>query len=167
TSELIANDALRLSLLIQDVLGFDSNVVPLKMYARADFFIYKQQYDSANMTLDSLESQFKYHVLIDEVYYLKGKIAELTGNFRNALSYYKIVYTEYPQELLADLCIYYSALIYEEKLDDIQNSLSLYEKIILEYPESVYVIDSRKRFRKNRELTEEEIFKQEPSSIKP
>ncbi|MBT7038351.1 MAG: tetratricopeptide repeat protein [Bacteroidetes bacterium] len=166
TSELIANDALRLAMLIQDVLGFDSNVVPLKMYARADFFIYKHQYDSASSVLDSLQNHYPNHVLIDEVYFLKGQIAEKIGNYNSAIDYYKKVFSDYPTDLLADLSLYSAALIYENQLADIENAIILYERIILEYPESVFVVDSRKKYRAHKAMTKEDKFYQDPP-IKP
>src|SRR3569833_239320 len=46
TSELIANDALNLSLLISENLTADTSGAALKMYARADMQIYAEQPDS-------------------------------------------------------------------------------------------------------------------------
>jgi tetratricopeptide (TPR) repeat protein len=167
TSELIANDALYLSLLIQDVLGFDSNTTPLKMYARADFFIYKHQYDSAIMSLDSLEAQYPNHILMDEVYFQKGQIAEARGQYKEAVTFYIKVYQTYPKDLLADVAIYSAALLMEEKLNLVEEATALYEKIILDYPESVYVVDSRKRYRAYKNDVNEFLYDQQPPDIDP
>jgi hypothetical protein len=49
TTQLIANDALNLSLLIKDNLEEDSTGAALKIYARADMWIFKEQPDKAVM----------------------------------------------------------------------------------------------------------------------
>ena len=51
------------------------------------------------------------------------------------------------------MCIrdsYKRAKIYENILDDMNNAMLLYEKIILEHNSSIFVAESRKRFRKLR-----------------
>jgi len=147
TSELISNDALRLSLLIQDVLGFDSNEVPLKMYARADFFLFKNKLDSANIVLDSLLTAYSNHPLEDDAWFAKAQIAEKKLDYHTAIQFYSNIITNYKDGILADIALFYSSLIYEEKLNDAEKAKELYQKIILEYPDSIYTIDARKRFR--------------------
>lgn len=150
TSELIANDALRLSLLIQDVLGMDSNEVPLKMYARGDFLLFKNRLDSADMVFDSIIANFKAHELEDDAWFAKAQIAYRKYDFRKAAEFYEFVAQNFPQSILADVSIFMAAQIYEQIINDLEKAKELYQKIILEYPDSVYVVEARKQFRRLR-----------------
>ena len=47
TSKLIANDALRFSVLISDNIDMDSSTVALEIYARADLLLYRNQQEVA------------------------------------------------------------------------------------------------------------------------
>src|SRR6185369_7983210 len=57
TTQLIANDALSLSLLISDNIGLDSSEEELMMYSHADLLSYQNKNDLALLTLDSLQVQ--------------------------------------------------------------------------------------------------------------
>ncbi|HET8829426.1 MAG TPA: hypothetical protein VFM79_08780, partial [Pelobium sp.] len=74
TSQLIANDALNLSLLIQDDLAVDSSGNALKMYAKADLLLFKNKPDLALLTLDSLTTLYPTSQLTDDVLMLKANI---------------------------------------------------------------------------------------------
>jgi len=147
TSELISNDALRLSLLIQDVLGIDSNEVPLKMYARGDFFMFKNQLDSASAVFDSIISGFQGHELIDDAWFAKAQIEAKKSDYQKAIEFYQKIFTDYRYGILADVSLFEAARIYEEKLKSPEKAKELYEKLITEYPDSVYIVEARKRFR--------------------
>ena len=58
TSQLIANDALNLSLLITDNLFADTAGKALKMYARADLQIFAEQPEKAVTILDSIDVKY-------------------------------------------------------------------------------------------------------------
>ncbi len=58
TSQLIANDALNLSLLITDNLVADTSGSALKMYARADLQIFAEQPEKAVQVLDSIDVKY-------------------------------------------------------------------------------------------------------------
>jgi len=150
TSELIANDALQLSLLIQDNQPNDSNDNSLEMYARADFYVFKNMFDSANVIFDSILNQYPTSSLTDDIFYAKGQIELKKRNFANALKDFEKVYTDFPTEILADDAIYNAAVIYEVYMKDISKAQQLYEKIILEYPGSIYVNEVRNKYRKIR-----------------
>lgn len=150
TSELIANDALNLSLMIQDNRGLDTTDVPLMMYARADFLIYKNSFDSAMATLDSIDSRFPGHTLSDEILYAKARIMVKKHDYQKAVSYFEKVYTNYGYDILADDALYSAAKIYDNDLNDKEKAKELYEKLILDFKGSVFVVDARKRYRELR-----------------
>ena len=48
---------------------------------------------------------------------------------------------------LLDDALFQWAKLLEEKLDDKTKAQELYEKIVLDYSDSIYTVESRKRFR--------------------
>lgn len=150
TTDMIANDAIQLGLVIQENIEEDSNLLPLQMYAKADFYIFKNQLDSADKELDSLLAQYPKHSLADDAWYEKAEVEYKRRNFEKSLDLFKKVYTDYSHDILADDAIYQSALIFDKNLKQPEKASELYEKIILEYPDSIYVVDARKRYREIR-----------------
>jgi hypothetical protein len=72
TSELIANDALNLSVLIvENNPPADSNDKPLLMFARAELLAFQHKYDESTAVLDSIAALYPSHPLADNI--LMGK----------------------------------------------------------------------------------------------
>ena len=146
TSKLIANDAMAMSLLISDN-SQDSSFEALSIYSRADLLEFRNKYDDAIKTLDSLFIKFKYHSLFDEAYYKKAEIYIKKGLNDSAVVYYKKIMTEYPNDILGDDATYQLAVMYEEVYKDKQQAMDTYEKLMTTYPGSIYVVDARRRYR--------------------
>lgn len=151
TSELISNDALQLSMLIQDNLGLDTISTPLELYAKADKLLFMNRLDDAEKTLDTILEFFPRHNLDDEIYLLKGDIEAKKRNYAEALKNYEKVYTAYAHDILADDALYKAANIYQYKSGDYRSAYKLLEKLVLEYQSSVFSVDARNRFRALRE----------------
>lgn len=147
TSKLIANDALELSLLISDNIEEDSVTIPLAMYAKADLFEFRNRDNDALAVLDSVTTLYPMHSIADNVLFKKAEISTKNGKFDVAATYYAEIIEKYPNDLLADDAMYNLAGLYENHLNDKNKAMQLYEKILTQYPGSLYVVDSRKRFR--------------------
>lgn len=147
TSKLIANDALELSLLISDNIEEDSVTIPLAMYAKADLLEFRNRDNDALAVLDSVTTMYPMHSIADNVLFKKAEISTKNGKFDVAATYYAEIIEKYPNDLLADDAMYYLAGLYEIHLNDKYKAMQLYEKILTQYPGSLYVVDSRKRFR--------------------
>ena len=150
TSKLIANDALKLSLLITDNLGLDTSATAMEMYARADFYYYRNMFDRALKTLDSIPKVFPSHSLVDEVYYKKYQISMKQNQYEEAKDYLAYIIKYHGDDVLADKAVYYTAELYHYVFEDLEQAQNFYRKVITEYPASLYVVESRKRFRKLR-----------------
>lgn len=150
TSELISNDALHLSMLIQDNLGLDTTVLPLQLYARADQFIFMNRLLDAEKTLDTLNQYWPGHDLSDEVLMLRGGIAEKKREYQKAADYYERIVEAYSQDILVDDALYKAANLYQYYLKDDEKALELLEKLIVEHQDSVFSVEARKRFRELR-----------------
>ncbi len=148
TSKLIANDAMQLSLLLQDNLGIDTTQAPIKMYAKADLLLQQNQFQSALTMLDSIEKEYPFHAIIDEINFKKGEIYEKMQNWEKAIEFYNIVVTNYSFDILADDAVYRIARIYELRLNNPDKAAEYYKKILFEFSGSLYTAESREKFRK-------------------
>jgi predicted Zn-dependent protease len=147
TSQLIANDALDLSLLLQENLAFDSTGNALKMYAKADLYRFTNQPDKALSVLDSLVVLFPQTDLLDDVAMMKAEIFINKNNFTKAADLFKSLITQFPYSIWIDDAYFKLATLEEEQLNDKPNAQKHYEELLQKFPGSLYVIDARKRFR--------------------
>lgn len=150
TSREIANDAMDLSILIQDNLALDTTDVPLRMYAKADLEVFQKNFAAAQIALDSLQSQFPNHGLLDEVLWMKAKIAEQTSDFEQAEQNYKKIIEYHKDDILGDDAVYKLAELYHYNFNKKDEAQELYKQILIEFPGSIYVAEARKRYRQLR-----------------
>ncbi len=148
-TQLIANDALDLFLLISDATVEDSTQVALKKFARADFFLYQGKKAAA---LEHFQAILKIKTgdPIEPVTHLRiGKILEQQNDFIAALSNYKVILTDYKDCIYIDEALFYSAEIYNQ-LKDPEKAKPLYEEIITKHPDSIYYVMAQKKYRQLR-----------------
>ncbi|QKJ31154.1 tetratricopeptide repeat protein [Mucilaginibacter mali] len=147
TTQLIANDALNLSLLIKDNIEEDSTGAALKIYARADLWIFKEQPDKALMALDSIDKKFPNNELADDILMAKARIHIQQNDYSGAAPLLQKIVDEHKTELWADDAVFMLGDIYENHLNDKEKAKTFYQKIITDYPGSLFINDARKRFR--------------------
>ena len=147
TSRLIANDAMALSILIQDNLEEDGTSEPLRMFARAEMHTFMNKFDKAVKVLDSLQQEFPNHQIQDDVLMAKAKIMVRTGDYQKADELLSKVTELHSRGLFASEALFERARLYENVFGDNQEAMRLYQKLITEYPGSLYTITARNRFR--------------------
>ncbi|MBK9523511.1 MAG: tetratricopeptide repeat protein [Bacteroidetes bacterium] len=147
TSQLIANDALSLSLLIQDNMGLDSTTDALMLYSKADLLSYRNKNDLALAILDTLLIKFPDHSLTDEVWYKAARIMDSKHNWQAEDSLYQKIVEKFGEDVLADDALFHRAELYENKLKDPAKAMELYQDLLTKYPGSLFVVEARKRFR--------------------
>ena len=148
TSKLIANDAMELSLFINENMESDSLTAPLQMFARADLQIFRNNFDGAIAVLDSVSQVYPDNSLADDVYFRKAGVLQKQGKYEEAAQLFDQVVKNYSWEILADNALYQLALLYEYKLNRKEEAEELFKKMMTDYPGSVYVVDSRTEYRK-------------------
>lgn len=150
TSQLIANDALDLFLLIHDNTVEDSLQVALKKFARADFQLYQNKRKEALLQFQLILKDHKDQD-IEAVTLLRiGRIYEKEGDFTNALATYQEIINKHKESIYIDEALYYSAEIYNIQLKDPEKAKPLYEEMIFKHEDSIYFVDSRTKYRKLR-----------------
>jgi len=147
TSQLIANDALNLSLLISDNITADSTGALLKIYARADLLIFAEQPEKALLTLDSIDKRFPGNSLSDDILMAKSRLLIQQKEFAGAVPLLKKIAEEHGSSLWADDAVFMLGDIYENHLADKEQAKIYYQKIITDYAGSLWINEARKRFR--------------------
>ena len=147
TSELIANDALYLSVLITENIPPDSVMVPLERFAYADLLLFQNRDKDAETLLDSISTAFPKHPLSDDILMLRAKLAQKHRAYTKALDYLKQVYEPCKDcgkdDLLRDDALFRTADIYEHLLKQPEQAKTYYERLIVEYPGSTFVQSAR------------------------
>ncbi len=150
STQLIANDALDLFLLISDNTVEDSTQTALKKFARADFLVYQNKKKEALTQFQQILKEHKGEE-IEAVTLLRiGKIYEKIGDFTKALENYNEIITNHKDGIYIDEALYFSAEIYTDYLKDTEKAKPLYEQIILNHEDSIYSVDARKKYRQLR-----------------
>lgn len=150
TSREIANDAMDLSILIQDNTGLDSSETAMREYAAIDLLVFQQQYEDALIAYKKMRSHFDGHSLTDEIYWKEATILQKMGRFDEAAEKLKTVLKLNPTDIFGDDANFLLGKIYEENLKDKQKAEEYYKKQLVDYPGSVYVVEARKRIRRLR-----------------
>ncbi len=148
TSKLIANDALELSLIIQDNTNYDSTTAELGVYAAADLLFYQNKDDQALRLLDSLQVITGMHPIKDELLFKKAQIYESRTEYETADSLYESVLQVNPYEnIKADNALFARAKLQEDHFMDKAKAMELYQQLLLDYPGSIFVAEARKKLR--------------------
>ena len=147
TSQLIANDALDLKLLISDNKYEDSLQTALKRYAKADLLAFQNRHEEAITLLDNILEDHKTEPIIAQALYKQAQLFQLTSQFEKAQSNYQAIIDNYRDGILADDAYFYLAEIYEKQLNAPEKAKALYEQIIFNHADSIYFVDARKRYR--------------------
>jgi tetratricopeptide (TPR) repeat protein len=151
TSKLIANDAMELSLFISDNLETDSTATPLKIFARADLHLFRNNFTEAIAALDSVSAIYPDNSLIDDVDFRKAGILQKHGKYEEASVILNTIVKNHSWEMLADDALFQLATIYKNKLNRKPDAMELFKKMLTDYPGSVYVVDARAEYRKMEE----------------
>lgn len=150
TSQLIANDALELSLKISNNSDKDSLNEGLKKYAKADLLGFQKKYKEAIDTLETVLYQFKGQNIEDDALFKQAQFYWKTGSYTAAENNLLAILDHHQESLFTDDALFNLALLYEQHLSNPARAKEMYEKIIFDFPSSIYLVPARKAFRKLR-----------------
>tara|TARA_R110000868_G_scaffold411005_1_gene701315 strand:+ start:6668 stop:8422 length:1755 start_codon:yes stop_codon:yes gene_type:complete len=147
TSQLIANDALDLKLIISDNKYDDSLHVALKLYAKADLLAFQNKKDEAIVLLETIITEHKTENIIPQALYKQAQLFEGKKDYEKAEANYNSILINYKEGILVDDACYALAELYVNHLSQPEKAKALYEDIIFNHADSIYFIDARKKFR--------------------
>jgi len=147
TSREIANDANELSLLIMDNTGLDSSETAMKEYSAVELLLFQNKKYDAIDTLKQLYEKYENHSLSDEILWLTARTYMKLDSNQQAMAALKQLYSKYSVDILGDDALFAMARLDQEKLNNKEEAMKLYQELMEKFPGSIYVAESRKRFR--------------------
>ena len=147
TSKLIANNAMELSLLIQDNLNLDTTTVTMEIFSRADLLIFQNKLNDAFASLDSIIIDYQGHSLIDEALYRQYQIKLKQDKQEDASELLDQIINFFSFDILADDAKFAQAQLQENYFNNLERASELYEDIISNHQDSFFLSESRKRYR--------------------
>lgn len=149
-SQLIANDALQLKLIISDNSLEDSTQTALKKYAKADLLSYQKKETAAIETLEDILQNHKGEKIEDEALLMQAKLFEKRGEYEKARVNYKKIIEFYKDDILADDAFFAMAKLYLDHFDDPEKAKQFFEEIIFNHQDSIHYVEAQKSYRRLR-----------------
>ena len=149
STQLIANDALDLFLLISDNTVEDSTQVALKKFSHADFLLFQDKKQDALAAFQAILKENKGDAIEPVTLLRIGKIYESLGDMASALVNYKQILDNFKECIYIDEALFYSAEIYSQN-NEIEKAQPLYEELITKHEDSIYYVTAQKKYRKLR-----------------
>ncbi|MBX2827808.1 MAG: tetratricopeptide repeat protein [Flavobacteriaceae bacterium] len=147
SSQLIANDAMELALMIRDNSLEDSTKTALKKFAQADLLVLQNRLGEAVTLFDDILENHKGEMIEDETLLKQGMVFEQLNELGKAEANYLKIIEFYKDDILADDAHFRLAKLYENTLDQPNKAKDLYEQIIFNFADSIYFVEARKRYR--------------------
>ena len=154
TSQLIANDAMKLSLLITENFGLDSNYQAMYWFAQGDLLTEQHQYSNAFKYFDSIQKTYPGHSLGDDILFKKSHAKQLEGNWTEAITFLEELLDVYGSDILADDALFELGNIYENHLLNSDKAGEYYKKILFEHKDSLYTAEARKRYQNIKKISQ-------------
>ncbi|WP_298419255.1 tetratricopeptide repeat protein [uncultured Kordia sp.] len=149
-SQLIANDALKLKLIISDNSLEDSTQTALKKYAKADLLAYQLKDTEAISKLEEILQNHKGEKIEDEALLMQAGLYEKRGEFDKARLNYKKIIQFFKDDILVDDAYFAMAKLYLNQFDDPDTAKDYFEEIIFNHQDSIHYVEAQKAYRKLR-----------------
>ncbi len=150
TSKEISNDAMQLSLLIEDNTGLDTSEVAMARYSKVDLLIFQNKYTESLTLLDTLYTNYREHSLADEILWLRANTLLKINRIDDAVKDLERIIELHKEDIIADDALFLLAKVTEENLKDKEKAMVLYRKVLTDFPGSIYNAQARVRFRELR-----------------
>jgi tetratricopeptide (TPR) repeat protein len=150
STQLIANDALELFLLINDNTVADSTRTALKKFSKGDFYLYQNKNQEALTQFQQILKDHKGEEIEDEAILRIGQTYQELKDYNNALSFYQQIIDNHPESIYRDEALFFSAEIYNKHLSQPEKAKPLYEAVLFNHQDSIHFVEARKNFRQLR-----------------
>lgn len=147
TTREIANDAMELSMRIKENITFDNVGAALKEYAAIELLIAQNKIEEALTRLSAFSETSGDRQIKDDVYWLEASLRLRQGEFEKAFVLCEKIVAEFGEDILADDAYFLGGEIQERYLKNKDKAMEIYREFLTKYPGSVYVAESRKRYR--------------------
>lgn len=147
TTREIANDAMDLSMRINENTMMDSVGEALQIFASAELDLLQNKLTQAQEKLQTILTGYPSHTLQDDVYWLQANLEMKQGHFEKSLELLQKILDQSGEDILADDAYFLQGDLYENQLKDKAKAMEIYQNFLTKFPGSVFVAEARKRFR--------------------
>jgi TolA-binding protein len=149
TTREIANDAMDLSMRINENLGADSTGADLKKYASIELLLQQNKTNEAMQALKAyVDDQGNSTApMLDDFYWLDANLEMKQGHFEEAIALLQKIIDNFGDDILADDAFFLQGDIYQNQLKNKDKAMEIYHDFLTKYPGSVYLAEARKRYR--------------------
>jgi tetratricopeptide (TPR) repeat protein len=121
----------------------------------------------AMVVLDGLAEMYPHHSLVDDILFRKAKIEIEQQNYTTAAELLEQIVDGFAYDLLGDDATFLLAELYNYNLGKQEQAKDLYRQMLAQYPGSVFIGESREKYRvlrqqypdeNNEEETPEDLF---------
>ena len=146
-SQLIANDALELKLVISDHKYEDSLQVALNAFSKASLLQFQNKTTKAIEVLSNITENHKEEAIVDDAIFKMGSIYETQKKYDKAIENYTKIIEEFKESILLDDAYYRLGILYETIFNNTEEAKRCYEYILFNLENSIHLVESRKRYR--------------------
>ncbi|WP_179862284.1 tetratricopeptide repeat protein [Longibacter salinarum] len=146
TSADVANDAIKLGVLIRSNRGPDSTHTPLKLFAEAELLARQRSVPAATARLDSLLETYGRHSLADDARMKRAQLLRDQGHTADAAAAFAELPLIHPRSPYADEALFAAGAAYEE-LGDVKAAVKAYNRLLENHGGSILAADARSRLR--------------------
>ena len=150
TTQLIANDAVDLFLVISDNEPKDSIPSGLIDFAKANLLAYQNKNTEAIAIYSAMAQKYQGQNIEDDVLFNQATLYLKENQYENTISNLLKIISINAEGILVDDSYYLLAEVYKNKIKDTEKASEYYQKIIFEKPSSIYLVDARKKYREIR-----------------
>lgn len=149
TTREIANDAMDLSMRINENLGFDSVGTALKKYASIELLLQQNKAVEATTKIKEFvdDPGNATSSMLDDFYWLQANLEMKQGHFDQSIAILQKIIDNFGEDILSDDALFLQADIYQNQLKNKDKAMEIYHAFLTKYPGSVYVAEARKRYR--------------------
>lgn len=149
TSQLIANDAMQLAILIDDNTKEDTTHNALKLFAKADLLKFQEQPDKAFEVYNEILKNHRNSSIEDEALLEQAKMLVGRNEAEKAINNLQKIIDFFPDSFLLDDVYYMLGTIYLNQNKE-NEAKAAFEQIIFNHADSIYFVEARKKYRKLR-----------------
>ncbi len=150
TTREISNDAISLSLLINNNTILDTSDLVMKKFADTELLIFQNKTTEAIASFQQIVKENPQHSIVDECYWGLAKVFREQGQFDQSIEYLEKLLQEFGYDILADDAAFAKAEIIQRNMGRAEEAQEMYRTFLTEYPGSMYAAEARKRFRQLR-----------------
>jgi predicted Zn-dependent protease len=149
TTREIANDAMDLSMRINENLGYDSVGTDLKTFAMIELLLQQNKTSEATEQIKTFveDQSHATSLMLDDFYWLQANLEMKQGHFDQSIAGLQKIIDNFGDDILADDALFLQADIYQNQLKNKDKAMEIYHDFLTKFPGSVYVAEARKRYR--------------------